>query len=151
MHRLNEDEQILWEKIQRILQSPKGEIQSYKIAKKSIDSRDKRNILFIYSVDVELHNQSIQLNKPNLIKHRAKFVEEFIYTINQIPFHTERKRPVVVGTWPAGLFAGIALARAWLNPIIIERWKAVNPDVGIFMKWWPLDEFNIQFWEEGQD
>lgn len=150
---LNEDEQILWEKIQRILQSPKGEIQSYKIAKKSIDSRDKRNILFIYSVDVELHNQSIPLNKPNLIKHRAKFVEEFIYTINQIPFHTERKRPVVVGTWPAGLFAGIALARAWLNPIIIERWKAVEgrlKDVGIFMKWWPLDEnSNIQFWEGG--
>ena len=60
---------------------------------------------------------------------------------------------MIVGTGPAGLFAGLALARAGLRPIIIERGKAVEgrlKDVGIFMKGGPLDfNSNIQFGEGG--
>lgn len=118
---LSDDEKILGSKIQKILQLSDKDIISYKIVKKSIDSREKSNILFIYSIDVDLQKKDINLTKPNLIKHRAKWVEEYIYTIDQVPSDTKRKRPVVVGTGPAGLFVGLALARAGLNPIIIER------------------------------
>ena len=118
---LRDDEAILSDKIQEILQIPKEGILSYKIVKKSIDSRDKGNIVFIYSVDVDLKDRNVNLMKPNPVKHRAKFVEEFVYEIKQVPTSQERKRPVVVGTGPAGLFAGLALARAGLNPLIIER------------------------------
>lgn len=118
---LSDDEKILGSKIQKILQLSDKDIVSYKIVKKSIDSREKSNILFIYSVDIDLQKKDINLMKPNMVKHRAKWVEEYIYTIDQVPANTNRKRPVVVGTGPAGLFAGLALARAGLNPIIIER------------------------------
>ena len=150
---LSDDENILGSKIQKILQLSERDIISYTIVKKSIDSREKSNILFIYSVDVDLSKKDINLTKPNMIKHRAKWVEEYVYTIHQVPPSTDRKRPVVVGTGPAGLFAGLALARAGLNPIIIERGKAVEGrlvDVGLFMKGGPLDEnSNIQFGEGG--
>ncbi|NRH21434.1 FAD-binding protein [Candidatus Gracilibacteria bacterium] len=150
---LSDDEKILGSKIQKILQLSDKDIVSYKIVKKSIDSREKSNILFIYSVDIDLQKKDINLMKPNMVKHRAKWVEEYIYTIDQVPANTNRKRPVVVGTGPAGLFAGLALARAGLNPIIIERGKAVEGrlvDVGLFMKGGPLDEnSNIQFGEGG--
>lgn len=150
---LNDDEKIISDKIQRILWLKKEDILSYSIVKKSIDSREKNNILFIYSVDIDLKNKNINLTKPNFLKHKAKWVEQFVYEIPIVPSDPKRKRPVVVGTGPAGLFAWLALARAWLNPIIIERWKAVEwrlVDVGIFMKWWPLNtESNIQFGEGG--
>lgn len=35
-------------------------------------------------------------------------------------------RPVVAGTGPAGMFAGLALAEAGLRPILLERGKAVS-------------------------
>lgn len=99
---------------------------SYTLVKKSIDSRDKGNILFIYSIDVDLKGKPLNLDKPSLQKHKAKYIEEFIYDIAKVPEDKNRKRPVVVGTGPAGLFAGLALVKAGLNPIIIERGKAVE-------------------------
>jgi uncharacterized FAD-dependent dehydrogenase len=148
---LQDDEKILWEKIQKILGVNKDDIISYTVVKKSIDSRDKRNILFIYSVDIDLKQKNINLTKPNLLKHKAKYMEQFVYNIPSVPGDVSRKRPVVVGTGPAGLFAGLALAQAGLNPIIIERWKALEwrlVDVGLFMKGWILNsDSNIQFWE----
>jgi hypothetical protein len=121
--------------------------------KKSIDSREKQNILFIYSVDVDLKDKNVNILKPNPVKHRAKWVEEFVYEIAKVPENSERKRPVVVGTGPAGLFAGLALARAGLRPIIIERGRDVESrirDVETFMKTGKLDtSSNIQFGEGG--
>ncbi len=109
---LADSELILADKISKILQIPKEGILSYKIVKKSIDSRDKANILFIYSVDVDLKDKNMNLLKPNPVKHRAKWVEPFVYEIKTVSENTERKRPIVVGTGPAGLFAGLTLAKA---------------------------------------
>lgn len=150
---LRDDENILSEKIQKILRISADEIVAYKIVKKSIDSRDKWNILFIYSVDVELRHLDPYLTKDALTKHRARVVEEYVYEIPQVPVHTERKRPVIVWTGPAGLFAWLALARAWLRPIIIERGKKVDErirDVEVLMWEGKLDpNSNILFGEWG--
>ena len=123
---LADDESLLETKILKILNIRKEDLISFNVVKKSIDSREKSNILFIYSVDVELKVKNINLIKPNLLKHKAKYVEEFVYEIPVVPPDAKRKRPIVVGTGPAGLFAGLALAKAGLNPIIIERGKAVE-------------------------
>lgn len=150
---LADDESLLETKILKILWIKKEDLISFNVVKKSIDSRDKSNILFIYSVDIDLKVKNINLTKPNLLKHKAKYVEEFVYEIPVVPPDAKRRRPIVVGTGPAGLFAGLALAKAGLSPIIIERGKAVEGrlvDVGMFMKGWPLNtESNIQFGEGG--
>ena len=88
---LNDNESILSDKIQKILRIPKEGIISYKIVKKSIDSRDKGNIIFIYSVDVDLKDKNVNLLKPNPVKHRAKFVEEYVYEIKKIPENIRKK------------------------------------------------------------
>jgi hypothetical protein len=148
---LVDDESVLTDKIVKILQIPKEGIVSYKIVKKSIDSRDKENILFIYSVDVDLKDSNVNILKQNPQKHRAKWAEEYVYDIQKVPEDSKRKRPVVVGTGPAGLFAGLVLARAGLRPIIIERGRDVESrirDVETFMKTGKLDtSSNIQFGE----
>ena len=62
-------------------------------------------------------------------------------------------RPVVIGTGPAGLFCGLALARASLRPILIERGQDVDRRTETVEKFWEggkLDpESNVQFGEGG--
>ena len=69
---------------------------SYTLVKKSIDSREKPNILFIYSVDIELKNKKVDIKKPQLAKHKAKFIEPFEYIIPEVPKDPAHKRPIVV-------------------------------------------------------
>ncbi len=102
---LADDEALLETKILKILDCKKEDIISYNIVKKSIDSRDKNAILFIYSLDIDLKHKNIKLTKPSLLKHKAKYVEQFVYEIPVVSKDPKRKRPIVVGTGPAGLFA----------------------------------------------
>jgi len=153
---LNDDESFLKMKIIKILWIKKDDLIDYKIVKKAIDSRNKKNILFIYSIDVTIKNQDKFFNKipsflsANMKKHRIKEVDNFEYKIKKIT-KKPKNRPVIIGSWPAWLYAWIIMAEAWLNPIIIERWKDVDSrikDVEIFSNTWKLDlNSNIQFGE----
>ena len=62
-------------------------------------------------------------------------------------------RPIIVGTGPAGLFAGLALARMGFRPILFERGKRVDErvkDVETFWKEGKLNtQSNVQFGEGG--
>ena len=65
----------------------------------------------------------------------------------------QKKRPVIVGFGPAGLFAGLILSEAGLCPIIIERGKPASErreDVENFFKTGILEpDSNVQFGEGG--
>ena len=156
---INEDEKLLKNKIVKILWIKKDDLIKYKVIKKAIDSRNKNNILFIYSVYVNIKNQDTFFSnknkfpnflKTNIKKHRIKLEEEFVYKINRIS-SKPKYRPIIIWTWPAWLYAWLIISEAWLNPIIIERWKDVDSrikDVDIFSNTWKLNtESNIQFWE----
>ena len=153
---LNDDESLLKWKIIKILWVKKDDLLEYNIVKKAIDSRNKNNILFIYSVDISIKNQENFFKKipsflnANMKKHRIKEIDNFVYEIKKTS-KNPKNRPVIIGTWPAWLYAWLIMAEAWLNPIIIERWKDVDSrikDVDIFSKTWKLDfNSNIQFWE----
>jgi uncharacterized FAD-dependent dehydrogenase len=63
------------------------------------------------------------------------------------------ERPVVIGTGPCGLFAGLLLAQMGFRPIILERGKAVRERTKDTFGLWrqsKLDpESNVQFGEGG--
>ncbi len=63
------------------------------------------------------------------------------------------KRPVVIGTGPCGLFAGLVLAQMGFRPIILERGKAVRERTqdtwGFWRKGVLNPESNVQFGEGG--
>lgn len=156
---LNDEENLLLWKIIKILWVRKEEILDFKIIKKAIDSRNRNDILFVYSIDVSIKNQENYFKninklpwwiKGNIKKHKVRLVDNFIYEIKKINKKPKNK-PVIIGSWPAGLFAALVMCEAWLNPIIIERWKDVDSrikDVDIFSNTWKLDlNSNIQFWE----
>ena len=150
---LQDNENILVDKIAKILGTPKKVIENFKIAKKAIDSRDKKNILFVYSVDVQFDSEKIlsHISKKNIVKHNIRFVEPYVYEIKSVEPSLVLHRPVVVGSWPSGLFAALILATAWLKPLLIERWVDVDTraqDVEKFLQTGKLNvNSNVQFGE----
>ncbi len=146
---LDDNENILKSKISKILGIPEKEIINYTIVKRAIDSR-RRNVLLIHSVDVKIKNSN-SIKKWEK-KHRTRIHEPFIYQ-EKIVKENPNKNIVVVGSGPCGLFATLLLAKAGLNPLLIERGKDVDSriqDVDEFFQKGNLNtKSNIQFGEGG--
>lgn len=129
-----------------------GDIKQFEIIKKSIDSRDKSRIKYVLSVAAALDGEKRYLSRrPNAAVYNppARQIESILP--KDIP--TPTKRPVIIGLGPAGLFAGLTLAKAGLRPIIIERGKNVDErekSVNKFIETCLLDtQSNLQFGEGG--
>lgn len=144
---ISHDEAALKEKAAKILGIKADGFKAFNIAGKAIDARNKNDIFYVYAVDVSVANEKKYLGRKNI-----KPAEPFDYNIKRFGEPRE-KRPVVVGSGPAGLFAGLILAEYGLCPIILERGRAVDErrtDVYRFFETGVLDErSNIQFGEGG--
>jgi len=148
--RLDDQEEILKSKISQILDLPESAIINYTIVRKNIDSRQKKNILLVYSLDVKVRDVSaIKKFDP---RHRVRIHEPFVYQAQKITKKINKKI-VVVGSGPCGLFAALSLAKAGLKPLLIERGKDIDSrvkDVNKFFQTGDLNpQSNIQFGEGG--
>jgi uncharacterized FAD-dependent dehydrogenase len=126
--KLKDDESKLDNKIKDALGNNASIPFKYTILKKAIDARKKNDILFVYSVVVDIA-QDIDITKIKNAKE-INYIEEL-----KIPQLKTSKRPVIVGFGPAGMFVGLYLARAGLKPLILERGKKVEDreeDVRLF-------------------
>lgn len=125
-------------------------IVNFSLFKRSIDARKKNDIRFNLTVDVTLNiNENKVINKSR--SNKANIVEPYEY---KIPEHKPLNyRPVIIGFGPAGMFAGLILAKAGEKPIIIEQGSDVdtrNKDIENFIKTRKLNtNSNIQFGEGG--
>ena len=118
--------------------SGKSEITKNKlvILKSYIDARKKPDIKICYRVTDEVQPDP---SLPVFIHKDKKF--------------NNTSRPVIIGFGPAGMFAGLVLARYGLKPVIIEKGRDVDSrtrDVNIYKKDGIIDpSSNIQFGEGG--
>ena len=125
------------------------EVINYIIIKKSIDARDKNNIMFVYEFDVNCLNEDIILNK---IKNKDVFksiVKEYKLNVTK----TINNRPIIVGSGPAGLFCAYMLSTIGLRPIIVERGEKIEDRVKTVEEFFKNNKLNlnsnIQFGEGG--
>ncbi|MCM1054376.1 MAG: hypothetical protein NC394_02540 [Bacteroides sp.] len=131
----------------RAVNQKKEDIGEIKILKKSLDARKKDDIHYVLTVAAELGNEAVILKKfKNVEKYRP-------FSPLSVPVKGLRKRPVVVGFGPAGIFAALILAKAGARPIVLERGEDADSRKKRIDRFWHggvLDEeSNVQFGEGG--
>ena len=121
------------------------------LRREAIDARRKSAIHFSCTVDLVLRDESrVGSAKPGI---KIGPIPDDAYKPALPGRERLSGRVVVIGCGPAGLFAGLALARAGYRPLLVERGKAVDEralDVERFWREGILDaESNAQFGEGG--
>ena len=149
---LDHAESALKSAILKRLGIPEQELVGYSVARRGHDARKRDAIVFIYTLDVEVKNQAATLKRLRNDKHVSLAPDTRYHFVAQAP-EGLATRPVVIGTGPAGLFAGLILAQSGFRPIVLERGKSVRERTRDTFGLWrqgKLDpESNVQFGEGG--
>lgn len=157
--KIDHDENALRQKIFDVCKLKgygKGSVKfEYKLIRQSIDARKKPDIYYIYSVAVDFGVEESKIIKYLRSKRLNNIVFEapVEYRIPQIGEKSLDKRPVIVGSGPAGLFVAYVLAQRGFNPIVIERGESVEDRINTVNKTFTSgsinNESNVQFGEGG--
>ena len=127
-------------------------LNNYIIFKRGVDARKPSSILFIYTLDVELRDESAILARFKNDAHISITPDTRYHFVGQAPQNLI-SRPIVIGLGPAGLFAGLILAQMGFRPLILERGKEVRERTKDTFGLWRQSvlnpESNVQFGEGG--
>ena len=128
------------------------ELIGYSVFRRGVDARKRSNIQFIYTLDVEVADEAATLKRLKSDRHVSSAPDTSYKFVTQAA-NGKSSRPVVIGTGPCGLFAGLLLAQMGFRPIILERGKAVRERTkdtfGLWRKSVLNPESNVQFGEGG--
>ena len=128
------------------------QLLSCTVFRRAHDARDKRAIMLVYSLDVEVADEADVLRR---FTHKAniKPTPNIDYTFVARASHTPPVRPLVIGAGPCGLFAALLLAQMGLKPIILERGRVVRERTKDTWDLWRKSilhtESNVQYGEGG--
>lgn len=121
--------------------------EDYVIYRRSVDARRKPNIFYVYTIAVSGDFPDVPLDLQKKIG--ISIEEQKPFVMPELGESVLSAPPVVVGSGPCGLFAGLILAEAGYKPIILERGGSIQErkaSVDRFNKEQVLDpETNIQF------
>lgn len=130
---------------------PNGKFR-YQIKKRSIDARKKQDIHYVYMIDAELTEQE---EKRILSKVKTGILPAPNEEYEFVPCGNKkmRKRPVVIGAGPAGLFCAYFLAKYGYRPLVVERGEEIEKRQKTVERFWKTGELNaesnVQFGEGG--
>jgi uncharacterized FAD-dependent dehydrogenase len=134
------------------LSLPEADLLDFSVFKRGVDARKSHAILFTYTLDVTIRNESDVLANYKSDQH-IKVAPDTSYHFTAHAPHNLSSRPVIIGMGPAGLFAGLLLAQMGFKPLILERGKAVRERTKDTFGLWRQSvlnpESNVQFGEGG--
>ena len=148
---LDHDDAALGCAVRARLGDDAGALADFVVARRAIDARKKSTILLTYTIDVTLSDAAAQARLLAMPSIRPKPDTDYRF-VAQAP-RGLRMRPIVIGTGPCGLMAGLMLARMGFRPIILERGRLVRQrtkDTWALWRRGVLDPAsNVQFGEGG--
>lgn len=119
-------------------------VKEWYIVKKSIDARNKNDIFYNYTIDMEYDGEYDLKNVVHVEKEKLD---------NILVNRKSKERPIIIGCGPAGLFCALTLVENGIKPIIFEQGASVDErikDVEAFRKDRKLNTLsNVQFGEGG--
>lgn len=127
------------------------DILEWHIFKQSLDARKSSKIKFVFTIDVLLKNELgvLSSNKLAQVSYTPSYDYEYVSTGPE----KLKSPPVIIGTGPAGLFAGLLLAQMGYQPLLLERGDDVDTRAKKVQHFWEtglLDNTsNVQFGEGG--
>ncbi|MBM3341877.1 MAG: NAD(P)/FAD-dependent oxidoreductase [Betaproteobacteria bacterium] len=131
------------------------DVLRYNVYRRAVDARKRSAIQLTYTLDVEVADESALLSKNkniNKIKCLCKSPDTGYRYVARAPQRFEN-RPLVIGSGPCGLFAGLLLAQMGFRPLIVERGKVVRERTqdtwGLWRRSQLNPESNVQFGEGG--
>jgi len=128
------------------------QVLDFQIARRAHDARRKSAILMVYSVDVAVKDEAAVLARCSG-DIRVRPAPDQAYHFTAKATGDETSRPIVIGTGPCGLFAGLILAQMGFRPIILDRGKVVRERTKDTWGLWRgkvlNPESNVQYGEGG--
>ena len=116
---------------------------SYTVFRRAYDARKKTDITLVYTIDAEMADETERGETAPDVSYK------FVARAKMVP----KRRPVVIGTGPCGIFAALVLAQMGFAPIICERGKVVRQRTkdtwGLWRRSVLNPESNVQFGEGG--
>ncbi len=138
-------------KIRKILRLTEKDEFAYEIVKQSIDARKKPEVYYSYTVDVQIEKEQTLIKRCK--SNQVRLVTPVKYSFPKPGKEKLNRRPVIIGTGPAGLFCGYMLALHGYQPILLEQGKDVDSRVAEVERFWETGELktdcNVQFGEGG--
>jgi len=119
------------------------ELKDFRIIKKSIDARKSPDIIFTYTVQFSVADENRLLFKNKRDKNLSKAVKE-PNLLDNICEVQSKKKIVVVGAGPAGLFCAYYLSLCGLSPVIIERGATIEERTKDVERFWQTEELNTE-------
>jgi uncharacterized FAD-dependent dehydrogenase len=143
----DQERKALEKKLQKMIKNER--LLDFQIFKKSVDARKKEMIFFVYTIDFQALDE-----KGLLAKNKSISISPELKANSVVKGQKQlQQRPIIVGTGPAGLFAGLILAENGYRPILLEKGDDVDErtrKIDHFWKTGQLDEkSNVQFGEGG--
>lgn len=132
---IDDDETTLLHKLQK--EGVSCDFDNIRVLKKSLDARDKSDIKFVYNIAVEG-----DFRASSRLGHKCSYKDLETYKMPKSGFVEASNRHVVIGSGPSGLFAALILAKAGLNPLVIERGEPVDDRLKSVDAFWNNNKLN---------
>ena len=114
----------------RVLDVAPGDIDAWRILRKSLDVRNKRNMRFVYNFEVALPREEAsivaRLQSQAHPKAQVQYYHDDPFIMPNFGNEELIQRPIVIGSGPAGLMCAYFLAQQGYRPIVLERGTRVS-------------------------